>query len=484
VNVLLLTIDAWRTSHASFDPASTSDCTPELASLAEDGVVFTQAVSHGPATPYAFPGILTSTYPLDYGGYEELGDGRTVVSEPLSDAGWRCVGVHSNPWLGGKYGYDRGYDEYRDVGEFSLPLLDGAREVLVDRFGLDHPVYEFAQSIYRRLQSPLRMVGGGRTDEVSVARAAFEDHAESRPDRHGEPPDGRDLFVWAHLLAPHAPYTPPERHREAAGVEDVDATELTTRAQRDPGGLSDRERETVEGLYAASVRHADERAGRILDAVDDDTLVIVTADHGEALFEHDTVGHPPRLWDELVRVPLMVRPPGGADPRTDDFRTDDSRTVDSRTVDSESVDSRTVDAQVRHVDIAPTVLDYADVPIPGSYRGRSLRPALEGDSVPTRPAHVEVASTESHPGRIDPEALRIGVRTPARKLVFEDDELKGYDLRRDPEECRPVDPSSDEEWARLRRTLRDRRDDIAFETGSVEFDADTEERLRDLGYLE
>ena len=464
MKVLLLTIDAWRTTHTSFDPASTSECTPELASLAEDGVVFTQAVSHGPATPYAFPGILTSTYPLDYGGYEELGDGRTVVSEPLSDAGWRCVGVHSNPWLGARYGYDRGYDEYRDVGEFSLPLLDGAREVLVDRFGLDHPVYEFAQSIYRRLQAPLRMVGGGRTDEVSVARAAFEDNAEPRSDRHGEPPDGRDLFVWAHLLEPHAPYTPPERHRETEGVEDVDATELTTRAQRDPGALSDREQETVEGLYAASVRHADERAGRILDAVDDDTLVIVTADHGEALFEHDSVGHPPQLWDELVRVPLLIRPPGGAAPRTDD--------------------SRTVDAQVRHVDVAPTVLDYADVSIPGSYRGRSLRPALEGDSVPTRPAHVEVASTESHPGRIDPEALRIGVRTPPRKLVFEDDELKGYDLRRDPGERRPVDPGSDEEWARLRRTLRDRRDDIAFETGSVEFDADTEERLRDLGYLE
>ena len=123
MKTLLLTIDAWRADHASFAPGSVGEHTPNLAALAEAGTVFSRAISHGPATPYAFPAIFTSALPLDYGGYEELSDERTLVSEALQNGGWSCAGIHANPWLGEKYGYGRGYDIYRDVGEFGLPGL-------------------------------------------------------------------------------------------------------------------------------------------------------------------------------------------------------------------------------------------------------------------------------------------------------------------------------------------------------------------------
>ena len=468
MKALLLTIDAWRASHASFLPGVDRVCTPNLAAFAEvaETAVFPRAFSHAPATPYAFPALLTSTYPLDHGGYERLDESRTLVSEALADAGWHCVGVHSNPWLGAKYGYDRGYDEYRDVGEFDLPGLERGRELLVNRFGLDHPIYRVTQTLYRRVQPVLRAAGGGRTDEVQVAREGLAD---------GRPGDESGTFVWAHLLTPHAPYVPPERHRDAVGLGDVDATELTTRAQRDPGGLSADERAAVKDLYAASVRHADEQAGEILECVDEDTLVVVTADHGEALFEHDTVGHPPRLYDELVHVPLMVRPPGGVS----------SGGVSSDSVSRQSEPSpAVVEEVVRHVDVAPTILDYADVPAPSSYRGRSLRPAIEGEEIPSELAVLEVASTDERPGRLDPDALRVGVRSASRKLVRADGDLRGYDLCADPGECDPIEEPSGEDWTRLRRALRDRRDEISLEGSDASFDAETEERLRDLGYLE
>jgi arylsulfatase A-like enzyme len=446
MKALLLTIDAWRASQASFVPGTEHECTPELERFAEDATVFTQALCHGPATPYAFPSLFTSTYPLDHGGYEHLSAERTPVAEPLSTAGWHCVGVHSNPWLGEKYGFDRGFDEYRDVGEFGLPFMERGREFLVDRFGLDHPVYGLAQRLYRRLQGPLRAVSGEGTDEVSVAREALVDADDG-------------TFVWTHLLDPHAPYAPPERHRRAHGVADVDGVELTTRAQQDPASLSDDDRADVEALYAASVRHADERAGRILEAVDNDTLVVVTADHGEALFEHGRLGHGPDLYEELVHVPLFVRPPGGA--ATD-----------------------VVDDLVRHVDVAPTLLDYADVTAPPSYRGQSLRPLVEGeDRRPVR-ALLEVASTEARPGEVDPATLTMAVREPTRKLVYEDGSHRGYDLAEDPRELDP-DPAADgDDWATMRRVVRDRRDALDLEGTDAEFDAATEQRLRDLGYLE
>ncbi|PSQ12572.1 sulfatase, partial [Halobacteriales archaeon QS_7_68_65] len=257
MKVLLLTIDAWRASHASFMPDAVGGHTPNLARLAEDGVVFTEGVSHGPATPYAFPAVFTSTLPLDYGGYETVSEDRTLVSEALDRAGWRSVGVHANPWLGEKYGYGRGYTEYRDVGEFGLPGLEPARQFLLEHFSLDHPVYRTAQYVYRYAQKPLRAVTGDAA-EIEVARDALESADD-------------ETFVWTHLLEPHAPYTPPKRHREAVGVPAVDANpaQLVTRAQHEPESFTERERQIVRGLYAASVRHADEKADTLLETVDD-----------------------------------------------------------------------------------------------------------------------------------------------------------------------------------------------------------------------
>ena len=450
MKVLLLTIDAWRASRASFMPDAVGDHTPNLARLAEDGIVFTEGVSHGPATPYAFPSVFTSTLPLDHGGYERLSEDRTLVSEALSRAGWRSVGVHANPWLGEKYGYGRGYTEYRDVGEFGLPGLEPAREFLLDNFSLDHPVYRAAQYVYRYAQKPLRAVTGDAA-EIEVAHEALEEADD-------------EAFVWTHLLEPHAPYTPPKRHREAVGVPEVDANpaQLVTRAQREPKSFTERERQIVRGLYAASVRHADEKADTLLETVDDDTLVIVTADHGEALFEHGQVGHEPNLHNELIHVPFLIRPPRSVESNTD-----------------------TVDTQARHIDIAPTILDYAGVDPPASYRGRSLRPAIEGDDLDEEPAISEVASTPTEPGRLAPDALQVAVRTPQRKLIYADGEIEGFDRRDDPGECDPIGEPAGEEWDALRAALDDRLAAIEIaDTAAIERDEDVQQRLRDLGYID
>ena len=451
MKILLLTIDAWRASHASFVADSAEPFTPELERLAGDGTAFTQAITHGPATPYAFPGITTSRYPLDDGGYERLAPTRTPMAEPLSAAGYRTTGVHANPWLGEKYGYGRGYDQYNDVGEFGLPGFDAARELLIDRFGLDHPVYRAAQYLYRYAQVPLKYVAGGGDDEIDRARAALD----GAPD---------DAFVWVHLLDPHAPYTPPKRHREAFSVPDFDGsmTQLVTRTQHDPESLSEHERTVIRRLYAASVRHADERAGDLLDVVDDDTLVVVTADHGEALFEHGQVGHEPALYDELLRVPLLVRPPR-------DY----------------PVADRVLDAPVGHVDLAPTILDYAGASVPENYRGRSLRPAIEGGEVERVPQYSEVASTAQKPGQIDEEALQLSVRLPERKLYERDGAIVGYDLEADPEELSPIEAPDGEEWEALYGALTTRKEELDFTTTvSTERDATVQRRLKELGYLE
>jgi arylsulfatase A-like enzyme len=456
MKILLITVDAWRASHTSFARPDETDVpapyTPNIAAFADDGTAFTQAVSHGPATPYAFPALHTSSLPLSHGGYERIDESRTLISEALSAEGYHCVGVHANPWLGERYGYGRGYADYRDVGEFSLPFLDDAREQLITRFGLDHPVYRGAQYLYRSIQKPLASLGGGGNDEVSTARAALAEGDD-------------DTFVWVHLLTPHAPYTPDSEHREAMGVPNFEgsAMALSTRAQHHPDELTPPEQAAVKRLYAASVRQADAEVARILDAADDDTLVVISADHGEALFEHGQVGHEPALYDELVRVPLVVRPPAGF-----------------------GVESSLVESQVRHVDIGPTLLDYAGVEVPDGWVGRSLRPAIEGAALQEEVAVSEVASTATTPGKLDPDALQVAVRTSTHKLVsMPDGTVLGFDLVADPGETDPLTNPRGDEWRRLRDALTARLDEIEVgESSTVERDEATDQRLRDLGYLE
>ncbi|RQG93019.1 sulfatase [Natrarchaeobius halalkaliphilus] len=467
MKVLLLTIDAWRASHASFvdgsdlglrrTVAAGCELTPHLASFARDGVAFSRAVAHGPATPYAFPSLFTSTLPLDRGGYERITADRTLLTEPLSDAGWTCTGVHSNPWLKAENGYGRGYECYADVGEFSLPLLERGRNLLHDRFETDDRVFRAVQRIYRRVRTPLRFVADAES-EVDFAVGALSSAGDHE-------------FVWVHLLTPHAPYEPPPRHQHRVGIDHAvsDSQPLVRRAQRDPESLTSDEKRTVRRLYAASVRHADEQIAALLSSVDDETLAIVTADHGEALFEHGQVGHEPALYDELLRVPLLIRPPGGTRARTNE-------------------------TLVRHADLAPTVLDYAGIEPPDSYEGRSLRPIVDGtddrrtdDESGIRPAIAEVASRPGAPGRIDRTALQIVVRTADRKAYFDRGETRCFDLESDPRERRPVRDHPDSEWSELLSVLAARVNSIE-ETlageADASYDESTERRLRDLGYLE
>ena len=451
MNIYLITIDAWRASHASFLPGSEDGLTPNMASLSPESCVFTEAISHGPATPYAFPSLFSSTLPLDICVYEPIAPNLRLLIESLAAAGVTSIAVHANPWLGEKYGYARGYSSYQDVGEFSLPLFDTVREILIDRFGLDHWVYRIAQRVYRRFQGPLTHLGGDDEVEAVLDRLAAASTTDS------------NTFLWVHLLTPHAPYTPPKRHREAVGLTEMaeEPFKLVTRAQQGPHGLSSKERSIVRRLYAGAVRHADERVGRLLEVVEDDSLIIITADHGEALFEHGQVGHEPSLYDELLHVPLLIRPPSGHRNRG------------------------IVDSQVRHIDIAPTILDYAGIDRLKKHRGRTLKPAIEGRGIEDRIALSEVASTSEQPGRVDPSALQISVRTPGRKLIHRDDRTIGFDLHADPREKQPLREFSGAQWDPLTEILTDRLEEIDFTTAHhTDRDTQAKKRLKELGYID
>jgi arylsulfatase A-like enzyme len=271
-----------------------------------------------------------------------------------------------------------------------------------------------------------------------------------------EPAGGarKPFFLWLHLFDPHAPYAPPAEHA----------------ALFPPLGPSQAEREVA--AYDAEIHYADAQVGALLvrmarAGILDDTLVILTADHGEGLGEHGWQNHGPVLYEEAMRVPLVVRWPG---------------TI---------AGGRTIEAPVALVDLPRTVLDLAGVatPLPGD-EGRSLAPALRDGAAldAEHPVFLQRRRFRSKRTRgVRVRGEKLGVRVGQWKYVEAKDEgtRELYDLSRDPGELENLVDANPVEARRLADVLA--RWSAAAPAGRIraaEVSPDDARRLRALGYVD
>jgi len=127
-NVILITIDCLRADHVG-SLGYARPTTPHIDAIARRGTIFTQALSNGPKTSASFPSILTSTYPLMYGGTAYLAEDRTSIAEVLKNHGYSTVAFHSNPFLSSSYGYNKGFDTFWDAIQETPQLSRLARRI-------------------------------------------------------------------------------------------------------------------------------------------------------------------------------------------------------------------------------------------------------------------------------------------------------------------------------------------------------------------
>ena len=249
---------------------------------------------------------------------------------------------------------------------------------------------------------------------------------------------GGAFFAWVHLYDPHAPYEPPEPHKS-----------------RNAGSRF--------GLYDGEVAHVDELIGRLLDwlsqeSLDGETLVAVMADHGEALEDHGELDHGFFIYDSTMKIPFVIKAPalpGGI----------------------------RVAAQVRTIDLMPTVLELAGVSPPPSVQGVSLLPLARGESATLElVSYGESHYPRNHYGWSELRSLRSEefhfIEAPSPEL---------YDLRVDPGETRNLASERPGAVSELRGQLEEILE--RFSAGAVEpkepeaLDDETREKLTALGYL-
>lgn len=381
-DVVLISIDSLRADHVGCYGYA-RDTSPTLDALAAEGVRFENAVSTTswtlPSHAAMFTGLYDSTHGLVDNGLR-LAESHATLAERLKAAGYHTAGFFGGPYLHPTFGLAQGFDVYENC-------MTTVPDTLTDE----------------ELRAESRAHEGRSHADVTGPRTLERVRAWSA-DLDEDP-----VFLFVHLWDVHYDFLPPAEYVERFDPDyagDLTGVDFLGNPRIAPG-MPRRDYEHLLALYDAEIRFTDDMIAGIFDALRaagrfDDALVIVTADHGEEFLEHGAKGHQKTLFEEVVRVPLIVRAPGSA----------------TASVRSE---------QVRLIDLLPTVLDVAGISVGGDVQGRSLAPLLRGEALPEEPALLELLA--------DGRAFR-ALRTNAGKVISyaPGDARRYYDLRTDPRE--------------------------------------------------
>ena len=439
-SIVLVTVDCLRGDHVGF-MGYPRPVTPFLDSLADESFVFRAAIVAGTPTFYSFPAILASRYPLALGrDVLGLSPEEPTLASTLQKAGHATAAfIAGNPYISSRFGYQQGFDMFRDFLEDESPPLDD------ESTGADG----WASRLNRRLQKmrpalgPLGMVYDelyfryaqrvtpepGSIDALRRYPAAdvMIDSACAWLTSIGD----RAFFLWLHLMDPHSPYYP--KDAALAMMGDRPLTPGRARYLNDSWNRSNvgsrrlaRYREQIVALYDAGVRWVDAQLARLTETlrhsnVWDDCVFVVTGDHGEEFLDHGGRYHrPSRLTEELIRVPLLLRVPG---PK-----------------------KGVVNSPFSLLHLAPTLLDCVQVEAAAEFRGRTYWAELREGGDLGGIAISECVAGCNNPfrqeNRMGPRVL--SVREQRYKLVLHFDSKTEYlyDLLADPGEEAPLAPES------------------------------------------
>ncbi|MCP4599667.1 MAG: sulfatase-like hydrolase/transferase [Proteobacteria bacterium] len=373
-NIILVVVDTERADYTNPFGAK-HQTTPFMAQMAREGIAFTKAFSPAPWTVPAMFSMMTGVYPKEHGivrgvrhnegleakGQQVLPKSAVTLAERLKDMGYSTFGVNTNYHLIPQFGFNQGFDHFLGNDFAFLPFPNLA------------------------LNSLLPMI-----------RKASK------------------YFLWIHYLDPHYPYIPRSpwfgeyNTSPFTSYNDV-AQSIVLKFYRDRTGIAKSDpvakqdiislhrlvkqtaRSTMliraaltyyikpktddafarflKAIYLSEIRNTDKAIKDALSTleVDDNSIVIITSDHGEELFDHGQFGHrTSAIYQELLHVPLVIRLP------------------------NRKYAGRVVNTPVTTIDIVPTLLELLGQPVPEEFSGISLIPLIKGKKVPPRPLYAEV----------------------------------------------------------------------------------------------
>lgn len=409
-NVLVVVMDTARADRCSF-LGYERPTTPYLDSLAGESIVFTQAWSpsswSGPAHASLFTGLRPEHHRFLLGLAYYLGPEATTLAEILGAAGWRTGSFSNNPFFDPDFGLPQGFEEAPPIWE---SVVDGAPPA---------------------------------ADRGHELAAAFIRRAEA---------EGRPWFAFVNDMEAHLPCRPPLDLPEGFGRPAAEPGELdrvralnTTEAllyNMYAYAISPREFDLLNRLYDADLRDLDRRLARFLgglaaDGLLDETILVVTSDHGENLGHHELAEHRGSLHRTTLHVPLFIRYPG-------------------------RVPAGRREEIVRLEDVFPTVLALAGLPVPEGLDGASLTEPLDGRiarAIQGRPPRDLLENLRRQAPRSDLARMDRSIRSVFdgrhHYIRHSDGAEELYDVPADPEETRNLLPEERAAADRLRALVEE-----------------------------
>lgn len=375
-DIVLIQVDTLRADHlGAYGYARATS--PNLDRFAKHGVRFEHAFATWPETSQSLAGMLTSSF-SDRTGVRQIRSALPLsaltLAEVLDCAGYATAGLVANGNAGREFQFDQGFDEYFEFWKERRGATGGQR----------------GSDVAERV--------GGAAIEWLEARSALRRAAGDRP--------VAPFFLWTLFIDPHGPYDPPapfDRMFEGDAIAAADEREIVDKDTQPYQWLGHGRVRDYVAAYDGEIAYWDAWFGRLLETLEalpgaDDALVIFTADHGEALGEHGLYfQHGTSAQRAQSHVPLIVR--------------------------AKALAPGVVAAPVSLVDLAPTLLELAGLPIPVAFDGQSLAPLARGETTAGRP----VVTESKHELALTDEGFRMIVDSRSRRIGL-------YAHRSDPDE--------------------------------------------------
>lgn len=461
-NVLLISIDTLRPDHLGCYGYH-RDTSPRIDRLATEGALFENAISSTSWTLPAHAALFTGLADTVHGCTDtdrRLDDSRRTLAERLKESGYTTVGFFSGPYLHPVFGLGQGFDEYIDCTSYPT-LSEQAAEAT------------------------------GAVDGEAVWRASHSDITNPQVYREVsawlEANNRRPFFMFVHMWDVHFDFIPPppyDRRFDPDYQGSVTGKNFLSNASVN-ALMPKRDLEHLIALYDGEIAWTDAYLGRILDEFDsrglrECTIVILLSDHGTEFFEHELKAHRQSLYDEVVRIPLIIRYPGRIEP------------------------GQRHRVQVRIIDVLPTITDLLGLGVPPDVMGQSLVQLFSGGSLPRDNLAVSELFCDS--GKLTPAGLwaprdprfrtRFRLRSFRRldrKMIKDLNRKRAvvFDLLADPAEQAPLEDSlapaartARQDADQGRKWLREFRKALPAGEAKSDIPPEVLDKLRSLGYVQ
>ena len=427
-NIVLISVDTLRADRLGCYGAK-RETSPTIDALARRGVLYEDVTATSPWTLPSHASLLTGLYPSRHGVKDrehQLGAEVLPLAEILTGAGYRTRAIVNALYVSERFGLGRGFEAYDYVSEWAVEP-NGRRSIV------------------------------NRGEEITDAAI---DYVRSRGDER--------FFLFLHYYDVHTDLDPAPVHRESFTEDYPQAlsgrTDELLAVRKGQRNLSDRDVRHLFDLYDAEIRTLDDQLKRLFEALEasgrsEDTLVVLTSDHGEEWMEHGSVLHGRTYYQEVIGVPLIVAGPG----------------VDAGV---------RVEEPVSLIDVFPTLLALTGLSAPAGIDGRDLGPLARGEAPSeSRFLFAEADHNNVVNGEKVQDLLRM-VRSGDWKLQL--DTVSGavelYDLASDPGETRDLSESEPDRTALLLERLKAFLEAEASGSRIAPPSSEELDRLRALGY--